>query len=84
VYSFANNMQCLYYSTNGLISLKNSDNDMISFIVEAQSVVEELNMLLEIDSLDEIKKKLDKFYTVMILRAMNWDFYHVRDQILLG
>jgi len=37
---------------------------------EAQSVVEELEMFLEVESLDEIKKKLDKFYMVMILHAM--------------
>jgi len=52
------------------------------FIAEAQLVVEELKMLLEVDSLDEIKKKLDKVYIVMILHAMNPSFDHVRDKIL--
>jgi len=33
---------------------------MISFMNEAQSVMEELQIFLEVDSLDEMKKKLDK------------------------
>jgi len=31
-------------------------------------------MFLEVDSLEEIKKKLDHLYRVMILHAMNLDF----------
>jgi len=31
-----------------------------------------------------IKKKIDKFYMVMIHRSMNLDFDHVRDQLLTG
>jgi len=49
---------------------------------EAQSVVRELKMLLEVESLDEIKKKMDKFYMVTILRAIYPDFEHVRDELL--
>jgi len=64
-----------------LASLKESDNDMMSFIAEAQSTFAESKMFLEIDSLEEIKKELDKFYMAMILCAMNLDFDHVRDQI---
>jgi len=48
---------------------------MISFIAEAQLVVEELMVFMEVGSLDEIKKKLDKFYMVID---------HVKDQILTG
>jgi len=40
-------------------------------------------MFLEVESLDEIKK-LDKFYMVMILRAIHPNIEHVRDQILYG
>ena len=54
---------------------------MMSFIAEAQSTFAESKMFLEIDSLEEIKKELDKFYMAMILCAMNLDFDHVRDQI---
>ena len=61
--------------------MKQSNNDMMSFIVEAQSTVEELKMFMEVDSLDEIRKMLDKFYLVMILCTMNPDFDHVRDEI---
>jgi len=52
-------------------SLKQSDNDMVTFMAEAQSAVEELKVFLEVNSLEEIKGKLDKFYMVMILREMN-------------
>jgi len=38
-------------------------------------------MFLEVDSLDDIKKKFDM---VMIFRAMNPNFDHVRDHILIG
>jgi len=55
---------------------------MISFMNDAQAAVEELRMFLEVDSLDEMKKKLDKYYMVMILRAIDPDFNHIRDQIL--
>jgi len=54
----------------------------MSFIVEAQSAVKELNMFLELDSLDEIKNKLDKIYKVMIPCTMIPNFDHVKDQIL--
>jgi len=56
---------------------------MTSFIVEAQSIIEELKMFLEVESLDEIKK-LDKLYTITILHAMNPYFNHVRNQLLIG
>ena len=39
-------------------------------------------MFLEVDSLDEIKKKLDKYYKVMILCAIHPDFNHIKDQLL--
>jgi len=42
---------------NKLASLKMTNYDMISFMNEAQFVVEELQMFLEVDSLDEMKKK---------------------------
>jgi len=57
---------------------------MMCFITEAQTLVEELKIFLEVKELDEIKKKLDEFYLVMILCAMNSDFDHVRDKILTG
>jgi len=40
---------------------------MRSIIAEAQSAVDELKMFLEVDLFEEKKKKLDKFYMVMIL-----------------
>jgi len=55
---------------------------MISFMNEAQSVMEELRMFLAIKSLNEIKKKIDKYYMVMILCVIHLDFNHIRDQLL--
>jgi len=57
---------------------------MMSFIVETQFATKELKIFLEIDSLDNIKEKLDKFYIIMILNALKPDFDHVRHQILIG
>ena len=68
---FTNDIQRLYDSANRLSTLKQSDNDMVTFMAEAQSAVEELKVFLEVNSLEEIKGKLDKFYMVMILREMN-------------
>ena len=55
---------------------------MISFMNEAQFAVKELRMFLEVDCLDEMKKKLDKYYMVMILRTIHPNFNHIRDQLL--
>lgn len=38
-----------------------TDHDIVSFMTEAQSIMEELGMFLEVESLEEIKKKLDKY-----------------------
>jgi len=57
---YANDIHHLYCSANKLASLRMTNHDMISFMNEAQSVMEELQIFLEVDSLDEMKKKLDK------------------------
>jgi len=72
---YANDIQRLYDSADKLVSLKMTNHDMISFMNEAQSAVEDLQMFLEVDASDEMKK-LDKYYMVMILRN------HIRDQLL--
>ncbi|XP_047153790.1 uncharacterized protein LOC124825249 [Vigna umbellata] len=79
---YANDIQRLHDTTNKLASLKMADHDMVSFMAEAQSAVEELRMFLEADPLKDIKKKLDKFYMVLILRALHPDFDHLKDQLL--
>ena len=78
----ANDIQHLYDSANKLASIRMTNHDMISFMNEAQSTVKELRMFLEVDSLNEMKKKLDKYYMVMILRVIHLDFNHIRDQLL--
>jgi len=69
------------YDPHKLVSFKQIDHDMTSFIVQAQSAPEELKMFLEVDSLEEIKR-LDKSYLVMILRLMHPNFDRVWHQIL--
>jgi len=49
---------------------------------EAQSTMEELWMFLEVNSLDEMNKKLDKYYIVMILYVIHPHFNHIKDQLL--
>lgn len=61
---------CLYDSAHKLASFKQRDHE---------SAPEELNMFLEVDSLEEIKR-LDKSYSVTILRLMLPDFDHVWDK----
>jgi len=78
---YANDIQCLYDLADKLASLKMTNHDMISFMNEAQSAVEDLRMFLEVDASDEMKK-LDKYYMVMILRAIHPDFNHIRDLLL--
>jgi len=79
---FANDIQHFYNFANRLASPKQRDHDMMSFMSEAPYALEDLKMFLEVESLDEIKKKLDKFYMVMILRAIHLDFERVRYQLL--
>ena len=57
---YANDIQRLYDSADKLASLKMTNHDMISFMNEAQSAVEDLRMFLEVDASDAMKKKLDK------------------------
>ena len=55
---------------------------MVSFMTKAQAVVEELIMFLEVESSEDIKKKLDKYYMVMILCALHPNFHHIREELL--
>jgi len=43
-----------------------------------------LKKFVEVESLDEIKKKIDKYYMIMILSTVHPDFDHIRDQISIG
>jgi len=45
---------------------------------------DELKMLLEANSLEEWKKKLDQLYMVLVLCSLNLNFDNVRDYILIG
>jgi len=50
----------------------------------AKAAVEELKKFLIHDSVDEMKRRLDKLFMVVILRTLHSDFDHVLDQILAG
>ncbi|KAL2993091.1 hypothetical protein AAZX31_10G088800 [Glycine max] len=65
-------------------ALKQTGHDMIAHVGKARVAVEELKKFLVADSLEEMNRKLDKFYMVLILRSLHSDFDHVRDQVLAG
>jgi len=81
---FANDIQRLFDATQRVASLKQINHDMVSHIGKARVAVEELKSFFVIDSLEDINKKLDKFYMVLILRSLYLTFDHVRDQVLAG
>ena len=81
---YANGIQRLYDAAAKLASYKQTNHDMTSFVAQIQSTVEELNMLLDVDSMEEMKRKHDNLYIVLALRDMNSNFDHIRDQILTG
>ena len=57
---------------------------MIAHKGKARAAVEELKRFLVVDSLEEVNRKLDKFYMVLILKSLHSDFDYVRDQVLAG
>ncbi|KAH1201686.1 hypothetical protein GmHk_17G048320 [Glycine max] len=79
---FANDIQSLFDATVKVTALKQSNHDMIAHMGKARATVEELRRFLVPDSLEEVNRKLDKFYMVLILRSLHSDFDHVRDQVL--
>ncbi|XP_014628883.1 uncharacterized protein LOC114405702 isoform X1 [Glycine soja] len=81
---FANDIQSLFDATMKVTTLKQTSHDMIAHIGKARAAMEELKRFLVADSLEEVNRKLDKFYMVLILRSLHFDFDHVRDQVLAG
>ncbi|KAH1266754.1 Retrovirus-related Pol polyprotein from transposon RE2 [Glycine max] len=65
-------------------ALKQTSYDMIAHVSKVWAAVEELKRFLMGNSLEEVNRKLDKFYMVLILRSLHSDFDHVRDQVLAG
>ena len=76
---FANGIQSLFDATMKVTTLKQTNHDMIAHMGKARAAVEELKRFLVADSLEEVNKKLDKFYMVLILRCLHSGFDHVRD-----
>jgi len=81
---FANDIQSLFDATMKVTALKQTSHNMIAHIGKARAVVEELKRFLVADSLEEVNRKLDKFYMVLILRSLQSNFDHVHDQVLAG
>jgi len=81
---FANDIQSLFDATMKVTNLKQISHDMIAHMGKARAIVEELKRFLVVDSLEEVNRKLDKFYMVLILRSLYSDFDHVHDQVLVG
>ncbi|RZB75887.1 Ubiquitin carboxyl-terminal hydrolase 14 [Glycine soja] len=79
---FVNDIQSLFDATMKVIALKQTSHGMIAHVGKARAAVEELRKFLVADSLEEVNRKLDKFYMVLILRSLHSDFDHVRDQVL--
>ena len=72
----------IFDATQRVASLKIINHDMVSHIGKAKAAVEELKSFFVTDSLEDINKKLDKFYMVLILRSLHSTFDHVCDQVL--
>ena len=81
---FANDIQSLFDAIMKVTTLKQTSHDMIAHVGKTRVVMEELRKFLVVDSLEEVNRKLDKFYMVLILRSLHSDFDHVRDQVLAG
>ena len=81
---FANDIQQLYDVAKKLATLKQTNHDMVAYVLKAQSAVEELKLSLEANKLEDIKTKLNNLYMVLVLRGMHPDFDHIHDQVLTG
>ena len=56
-----------------MASITQTNHDMISHLAKAQVAIEELKRFLVVDSLEDINKKLDKLYKILILRSLHSD-----------
>ncbi|RDX87528.1 hypothetical protein CR513_30993, partial [Mucuna pruriens] len=79
---FANDVQRLFDSTQKIVSLQQTNHDMVSHISKARAIAEELKCLLVCNSVEETTKRIGKLLMVLILRSLHADYEHVRDQIL--
>jgi len=81
---FANDIQRLFHSTQKVVSLQQTNHDMVSHMANARATVEELKVFLVCDSAEEMKKRPDKLFMIFILQNLHSDSDHVHDQILSG
>lgn len=56
---------------------------MISHLAKARVAVE-VERFLVTDSLEDLNKKLDRYYMVLIVRSLHSDFDHLHDQVIVG
>ncbi|RDY06741.1 hypothetical protein CR513_09235, partial [Mucuna pruriens] len=80
---FANDVQRLFDSTQKIVSLQQTNHDMVSHIGKARAAAEELKGLLMCGSIEEITKRIDKLLMILILRSLHPDYEHVCDQNLV-
>jgi len=55
---------------------------MISHVTKSQAAIEDLKRFFMATSLEDINKKLNNLYIVLILRSLHLGFDYVCDQIL--
>ncbi|RDY10159.1 hypothetical protein CR513_05362, partial [Mucuna pruriens] len=79
---FANDVQCLFDSTQKIVFLQQTNHDMLLQIAKARTAIEELKGLFVCNSVEETTERIDKLLMVLILRSLHPDYEHVRDQIL--
>ncbi|RDX86298.1 hypothetical protein CR513_32370, partial [Mucuna pruriens] len=79
---FANDIQRLFDSTQKIVSIQQTNHDMVSHIAKVGAAAKELKGLLVCNSVEETTKQIEKLLMVLILRSLHPDYEHVRDQIL--
>ncbi|RDX88068.1 hypothetical protein CR513_30377, partial [Mucuna pruriens] len=79
---FAHDVQHLFDSIQKIVSLQQTNHDMVSHIAKTRATAEELKGLLVCNSVEETIKRINKLLMVLILRSLHPDYEHVRDQIL--
>lgn len=79
---YANDIHQLYDVTQKLTYVKQTNHDMSTYLSKVQDVIEELKMILQVDTLQGNLEKLDNLYMVMILQGVHQDYEQVRDQNL--
>ncbi|XP_057430639.1 uncharacterized protein LOC130723554 isoform X1 [Lotus japonicus] len=79
---YANDVQRLYETARGISSLHMTDTDLPSYLKKAQSLCDEVKLMLEKDDVKEMKKKIDNLLMVLVLHGLHKDYESIRNQTL--